>query len=384
MGEMSAHELRKLIEKFRATAVSTNPVELAKAIRASGMRGSAPELAALIALTSSQAAINYVPLVLLELVSQILENQKVRTICDPWAGFGALIAAIQDAKRPEHALGFTSNVPDADVGKIIVETVQWKVGDVLELLSEVNLEFDVIASVLPFGLRSQRPLHAMTASGEEIELKDEQGRLILVAASQKLAADGVGLFVVTPSFFFSDASVLRHFDALGLGIEAALALPSGTFAPYTNIETYLIIVRRRRFARMFVAEVSTDSDTNKQIVENLKLGKEGGALELGRYVDSGSFFGFDLLRMVERLKRARDRFGFPATSLEELAISINLGRPGEKFEFPKQENAIFIPLVGHSDVVDSVEGLALKAQNYAQVVIDPSRSNARFVARFLK
>src|SRR5439155_22414718 len=100
-------------------------------------------------------------------------------------------------------------------------------------------------------------------------------------------------------------SQLHHFDALGFGSDASLALPSGTFAPYTNIHTYLIIVRRRRFARMFLAELSTDSNTNKQIVENLKLGKEGGALELGRYVDSGSFFVFDLLRMVERLTRAR-------------------------------------------------------------------------------
>ena len=223
----------------------------------------------------------------------------------------------------------------------------------------------------------------VTASGEKIALKDELGRLILVAASQKLAADGIGLFVVTSSFFFSDASVLRHFDALGLGVEAALALPSGTFAPYTNIETYLIIIRRQQFAKMFVAELSADSNTNKQIVENLKLGKEGGALELGRYVDLGSFFGMDIMRMLERLKQAVDRFGFPATHLEKLANSIKLGHSVDKFEFSQQENSIFIPLIGHSDVVDSIDELTLKPQNYAQVVIDPSRSNARFVARFL-
>ena len=44
---------------------------------------------------------------------------------------------------------------------------------------------------------------------------------------------------------------------------------------------------------------------------------------------------------------------------------------------------LHIPLIGNSDVMESPDALTLKAQNYAQVVIDPSRSNTRFVARFL-
>ena len=226
---------------------------------------------------------------LLEVVTQILENTKARIICDPRAGFGALIAAIQEVlfiltKRSR--LQLTLVTPRSE--KLLSRQFNGQLGDALELLANVNSELDVVASVLPFGIISdQRALQLTTATGKNIALKDELGRLILVAASQKLATDGIGLFVVTPSFFFSDASVLRHFDALGLGVEAALALPSGTFAPYTNIETYLIIIRRQQFAKMFVAELSADSNTNKQIVENLKLGKEGGALELGRYVGLG-------------------------------------------------------------------------------------------------
>ena len=67
----------------------------------------------------------------------------------------------------------------------------------------------------------------------------------------------------------------------------------------------------------------------------------------------------------------------------ELATEINLGRFGDDFAFQPQENSLFIPLIGSSDVVDSLSDLTLKKQNYAQVVIDPARSNPRFVARFL-
>ena len=128
MTETREHELRKLVKEFYAKAASTDPVDLAKVLRGSGLRGSASEMAGLIALTIPHAGINHVPPALLEVVLQILENTQARIICDPWAGFGALIAAIQDVLHPEQALAFTPNHNDAAVGKIIVETVQWRSG----------------------------------------------------------------------------------------------------------------------------------------------------------------------------------------------------------------------------------------------------------------
>src|SRR5207253_6946236 len=108
------------------------------------------------------------------------------------------------------------------------------------------------------------------------------------------------LFVVTPSFFFSQRSVLRQFDVLSLGIEAALALPSGTFAPFTNIPAYLIVVRRKPTTKMFVAQLSADTNTNNQIIDNFKHEREGGALELGRFVNAQSFAGLEAIRTAER------------------------------------------------------------------------------------
>ena len=37
---------------------------------------------------------------------------------------------------------------------------------------------------------------------------------------------------------------------------------------------------------MFVAQLSGDEKTNLQILDNLREDREGGTLELGRYVDS--------------------------------------------------------------------------------------------------
>jgi hypothetical protein len=241
----------------------------------------------------------------------------------------------------------------------------------------------VVASILPFGAKTGRSITLTGTDGHPVELRDDLGHLILAAATARLSKDGLGLFVIPPSFFFSQRSVFRQFQALGFGVEAALALPSGSFAPYTNIPTYLVLVRRRTVSRMFVAQLSADANTNLQILVNLSEGKEGGSLELGRLVDPLSFTGLESIRTTERLNQARTVFGAPAVRLEDLATVINLGRFGNDFRFPKQPNAIFIPLIGISDVVESVEDLNIKPQNYAQVAIDPMRSNARFVAQFL-
>ena len=104
---------------------------------------------------------------------------------------------------------------------------------------------------------------------------------------------------------------------------------------------------------------------------------------MGRYVDPRSFTSLETIRTAERFGEAERRFAAPAVKLAELATAINLGRYGGGFAFQSQDNSLFIPLIGNSEVMDSLDDLTLKNQNYAQVVIDPARSNAGFVARFL-
>jgi hypothetical protein len=170
---------------------------------------------------------------------------------------------------------------------------------------------------------------------------------------------------------------------LGLTVKAALALPAGSFAPYTIVPTYLVVVTKGAETRMFVAQLSSDTKANSQIISNLREGKEGGTLELGRFVDAQLFRGLDDIRTAERFEAAVRKFGAPSVLLGDLATGVNLGRHEETFKFEKHDNAIFVPLIGNSEVIDSPDDLKLKPQNYAQVIIDPQRSDSKFVARFL-
>jgi hypothetical protein len=325
----------------------------------------------------------FVPPVVLSVAGFLLEGRSVEVVCDPWAGLGVLAATVREAAQARKTLACVPNPRNLTLVRALAPQVDWHTGDPFAFLGALTDPLDAVASVLPFGRPTSQAVELMDESGEPVRLTGDLGALLLMAASVRLSAEGVGLFVVTPSFFFRQGSAVRDLPRLGLGLEAALALPAGSFAPFSDITTYLVVVRKQPSSRMFVAQLSQDAHTNRQIVANLRERRADGPLDLGRFVIPDQFRGFDSLRLGERLREAERRFRVPPVRLGDLAREIRLGRPGEQFRFQAEENALYIPLIGISDVIDSTDEMTLKSQNYAQIVVDPMRSDARFVARFL-
>jgi len=276
-----------------------------------------------------RAGLLYVPHPLKQVVEKVLEGRSARIVCDPWAGIGEMLAIASVATHAAKALALTRNQPEAALGRVLFHAAEWRIGEPLELLNSLKTELDVVASILPLGAKTKRAIVLEGLDGRKTELQDDLGHLILVAAAVRLSAQGVGLFVVPPSFFLSGRSVLRRFTKLGLAIESALAIPSGAFTPYTNVSTYLVTVKKGAGDRMFVAQLSSDSTANSQIVSNLREGKEGGALDLGRFVDPQSFRSIGAIRTAERFETAARKFGAPSVLLGDLATAIHLGRHGE-------------------------------------------------------
>ena len=368
-------DMRNIFDEMRNSGKGFEPTVFADRISELGLSFSAAELPELtqsiLKAFDGRGGEHHVPQLLTQVVTRILKGRSADVVCDPWAGLGTMLATVREATNSTKAFAFTQNTTEFTLGRALVRTAEWELGEPLQLINSLESEIDVAASNLPVGVKSSRSIVLTGLDGKFIELQDDLGNLILVATAMRLNEDGIGIFIVPASFFFSQRSVLRQFAELGLTIAAAFALPPGAFAQYANISTYLVIVRKRPIARMFVAQLASDENTNTQIVSNFNDGKEGGTLELGRFVDMLSFTGLDVIRAEELFLSAERKFGAPALRLEELTTAINLGRHGEDFKFPQCDNAIFIPMIGISDVVDSLDCLTLKSQNYAQVIIAP-------------
>ena len=367
---------------------SVDPITLAKRLKSLGISipaGQLPELIPTILQSFGRhhAGHYQIPPVLSEAIAKLLEGRSAQTLLDPWAGLGTMLAIAQQATSSSKCLAFNPDASEVELAKVLFPQAEWQIGQPLSLLNKLSDSINAIVSCLPLGAKTSESLELAGTAGNPIKLRDELGNLILAAATARLSEDGMGLFVVPPSFFFSKRSVLSKFPELGFNVEATFALPSGSLAPYTSIDTYLLVVNKVANQKMFVAQLSNDRKANSQILTNFRNREEGGAVELGRYIDALEFRSIDSLRAGEYFESAKKEIGFPAAELEDLATEITLGRFGKDFNFPTAANAIYIPMIGQSDVVDSIEELYLKAQNYAQVVVDPSRSQASFITQFL-
>ena len=260
---------------------------------------------------------NFVPPVLLEVVRCLLEGRSANVACDPWAGLGILAAVVHEVTHARRTIACAQFPNSEALARVLTPQLDWRVGglgDPLAFLETLNDPLDVVASVLPIWVQTPEALEVSDSSGERVRSR-ELASILLAATSMRLSPEGVGLFVVTPSFFVAQKSILRDLPRFGLGVEAALALPGGSFAPYMSIPMYLVVVRRRASVQMFVAQLSDDLHTNQQIVANLREGKADGALELGRFVAPEEFRGFGSLRLAEQLRQAERRFQGSAVRL---------------------------------------------------------------------
>jgi len=69
-----------------------------------------------------------------------------------------------------------------------LSAAKWKVGDPLGLLKMLKLGIDIIASILPFGSKSDSTIVLKVASESEITVQGDFGQQILAASAMRLGA----------------------------------------------------------------------------------------------------------------------------------------------------------------------------------------------------
>ena len=106
--------------------------------------------------------------------------------------------------------------------KCLCPEADWQLGDPLHLLDSVEQGIGCGCQHPANGCAVTSAFEVHTSVGDIVELADDLGNLVMVAASMRLSSSGVGLFVVTPSFSSHSDLFSDSLSDLGLGIEAAL------------------------------------------------------------------------------------------------------------------------------------------------------------------
>ena len=168
---------------------------------------------------------------------------------------------------------------------------------------------------------------------------------------------------------------MRTLEKLGIYIDSILEIPSGSF-PHSSIPGELIIFKKEIPPNIFSGEIN--SKTYSSLLNNLKLRKNGKIPQLGILQDLKYYKSLDDLISESEINKIAKKSGFDQVPLSDILIEANLGRSEKHFD--ELPNSIYLPTIGTSDAVTSFEQFKIKPQNYIQLVLDPEKANADFVA----
>jgi N-6 DNA methylase len=313
---------------------------------------------------------------------ELLAKRKPRSILDPSASSGLFLAEVAEYIGVP-GLGFIQNNSAYEIAQALGTDADltWKLGDPLILLDEIESHFDAVISNLPLG--SQRQILPLSDTRSTVEVYDEIGRLILLKSALRLANNGLGLFIVSDSFFgqIGRNDVRSVLPKFGLRISACLSIPAIDFSTKTSVGGNLVLIEHGLQGRLFVGELSGDKNRNGLLLDNLIAGKDGAELAVGKLVPLERFINYRILEEESRISKMAAQFGAPRYKLAKIISEINLLQG--KDSFPERANAVFLPLLGTSlTVVDINEG-TIKPHNYVQLVFREEICDARYVAGFL-
>ena len=319
-----------------------------------------------------------VPPRVLAFIESLLRQRGASTVLDPHAQSGLLIASLT-IKVPltkgvgilQHADARTFQEVPGAAGKITLA-----VGDPFKVLPKISERFDAVVSDLPLGGTPEERL--ISLGGGVVKLRLTRGELLLLASLEHVSEGGVGIFIVGPQFLRRQTGAVEHIAAAGFSVSALIELPAGAYAPWTSMPLGIAVIERQSAADLFVGELSESEERNRLLIENLLAHRPGPEVALGRLVALSQFRSLHTMQLQERIEKLARPLGVAPVSLGTLALETNLTRT----EFEEQTNCLYLPTIGNSRAVASASDLKNKPQNYAQLVLDPAKVDARFAAAF--
>ncbi|HLW01389.1 MAG TPA: hypothetical protein VKT82_22225 [Ktedonobacterales bacterium] len=319
-------------------------------------------------------------------IASYLKDLKPESILDPWAGVGSLLAPLAETLKPSRAVGIIRRPTEYEIAQLLFEgvPVDWQLSDAFNnSLEDIVEAFDAIISCPPLGYPPGSFPLLTPENDDVVEIRDQQGHIRLLEASQLLKPGGIGFFIVSPSFIKpdNDQAVYANLARFGLFVDAVLSIAGKPFFPLTSLPGSLVIIRRGKPAHLFVGELTADPNASSTLLRNLKDRKEGKVPQLGALVEWQSFKTFQATAFQYELQGYSRTMGVSPIPLAQIATEINFTNP-KVGAFPDQPNAVYLPLSGRSPALTSRADLQLKPQNYAQIVLDPAQADATYVANF--
>lgn len=373
----------KLIDRQRAKGHRLDLLSLLEEAKVQGIPLHLEQVRSLIMRTGLTYEMFIYPDCLLAFIVSYLKDSAPKKILDCWTSTGAMLFPLTQIFKPTVAIGLTNNVNEHKTANLLHPdlAIDWRLDNPLSLLDEVDTRFDVVVGCPPFRWKPS-PL-TLPVKNDSVDLHDDYGNLLILKASLLLEPGGVGFFVVQPGFMMErgDRKVYTNLERFGLFVDAALSLPNGTFAPTTQTGGLFLIIRREKPTHLFVGELTSEPNNSDILLKNLNVRKAGKTPQLGALIEPVSFRSFPTLIAKHEVESLARSSGLPPIRLSDIYTEIHLPKRKQE-EFSELPNAIYLPIIGRTPAVASLANLHIKPQNHIQIVLNPDKAIAEYVAKF--
>ena len=318
------------------------------------------------------------PQVIAEFALAYTSDRPRSRVLDPWAGLGVTLAALDAGERVESAVAIEINQAVHDLARDVTPSgrTDWRLGDAAEVLPGLESNFDLIVGSPPIGLPSTR----LRASDPPLDLRASATYTMLVQAALRLARDGAMIVVLPEGFFHpSSAKVRETLASIGVHPSAALALPASSFA--TSLNLSLVVFTHVARDDLFVAQLDPAVDLNA-IVANLRVRRNAKLPQLGRTVTAARFVSWSASLLADEIESAARAMGLHPVAAASLCAHV---RAPSRLDaaFVHEPNAVYLPKLGTSPAVRSVDEFVIKPHSYLQLIVRPEIVDPEYLAAFL-
>ena len=377
------------------------------------------------------------------LIVEMMAPNSNDVILDPFCGTGTILMRaykyiykndlkrLKKEKNKQHFIKNTFNGNDlnstiSNLSKInfFLNGIQNNI-DNKDTLSDEFVErnknkYSLIISNPPFFLGSSKPCNSILQK----ELKTTKSELLALTACLKMLKEGGRAAIIVPQgilFGSSDAHIeIRKILVEKNYLKGVVSLPNGVFNPYTSVKASILLFEKNSnltTKKVWFYDIQADGfSLNQKRVPILSEDKIGPILKKPltklehrknnlpeclfewqnkKLISEQSFYiekeilkenNYDLsiskYLKDKFLQILVDKISTKPIKISHLSKNITSGIYRKKI-FEEVPNAIYIPKIGKSKVLCSLNELTLKQQNYFQLVVDENKSKASFLAEFL-
>lgn len=227
------------------------------------------------------------PSVLVKFLANIIEPKDHEVVLDPVCGTGSFLKEIRKINSNTSLFGIDIDKKQIDFANKLNElrndNITYVNQDSLEPFPTFIPKADYIFANLPFGVNN---LKKDVLKDYEIQSK-RLDVLLIQKIIDSLKEGGIAFIIITEDLLFSTPTKnLRDYISKKVSLDAILSLPVGTFAPYTNIKTSILILSKRKRNRTVLYEldnVREDSLLIKDIRNYLYEGDTSYGIPVGEF-----------------------------------------------------------------------------------------------------